>query len=62
MQPIFKFDLQQLVTIVCSGETGTVIGRAEYSTTTLTSYLVRYRCGDGRAVEQWWTEDALAAA
>lgn len=57
----FRFDLQQQVTIACSGESGTVIGRAEYSTTPLISYLVRYRRADGSAVEQWWTEDALSA-
>lgn len=55
----FKFDLKQIVKITESGETGTIIGRAEYSTAPLHSYLLRYRCADGRAVEQWWTEDAL---
>lgn len=55
----FKFDLKQIVKITESGETGTIIGRAEFSTTPLHSYLLRYRCADGRAVEQWWAEDAL---
>ena len=59
--PSFKFALQQQVRITCSLEVGEVIGRAEYSTTPLTGYLVRYRSADGRAVEQWWTEDALSA-
>jgi hypothetical protein len=61
MQHSFKFALQQQVQISCSGEAGEVIGRAEYATNPLTSYLVRYRCADGRAVEQWWSEDALSA-
>jgi len=54
-----KIELKQNVTIVESGEQGTVIGRAEY-TTSDPCYLVRYKCADGRAVESWWTESALA--
>lgn len=57
----FIFDLGQTVQIVCSGETGTVIGRAEF-TNAEHSYNIRYKCGDGRAVESWWTVSALAAA
>lgn len=49
------------VAIACSGETGQVVGRAEY-TTCETSYLVRYAAGDGRAVEQWWQQSALVVA
>lgn len=56
---ICKFDLLARVRIRVSGEAGEVIGRAEYATTNLPSYLLRYRCADGRAVEAWWTEDAL---
>ena len=54
----FKFELRALVSITVSGEQGEVIGRAEY-TTMQPSYLVRYRSADGRAVEAWWSEDAL---
>lgn len=54
----FNFDLKQCVGIVASGEVGQVIGRAEYTNATNT-YLVRYMARDGRAVEQWWAEDAL---
>jgi N-acetylmuramic acid 6-phosphate (MurNAc-6-P) etherase len=53
-----KFELKQTVTISASGETGDVIGRAEYAHAE-NSYLVRYKCADGRAVESWWTEGAL---
>ena len=56
----FKFELQQTVTIAASGEAGEVIGRAEY-TTSESSYLVRYKAGDGRATEAWWNESALTA-
>lgn len=54
-----KIELKQNVIIVASGEQGEVIGRAEY-TTSDPCYLVRYKCADGRAVEAWWTETALA--
>lgn len=55
-----KFDLNQTVTIAASGETGTVIGKAVYSHAD-PSYLIRYKAADGRAVECWWTEEALSA-
>lgn len=55
-----KFDLKQTVTITASGETGEVIGRAEY-TSADPQYLVRYKAADGRGVESWWTEEALNA-
>lgn len=57
----FKFQLGQQVAITASGEQGTVVGRAEY-TNSSNSYYVRYRSADGRAVEAWWTEDALQPA
>lgn len=40
-------------------EAGEVIGRAEYKISP-PSYLVRYRCGDGRQIESWIDEEALA--
>jgi hypothetical protein len=58
MSESFKFQLGHEVTIEASGETGVVIGRAEY-TTSQPSYLLRYRSADGRAVEAWWSESAL---
>ncbi|WP_197425663.1 hypothetical protein [Burkholderia ubonensis] len=54
----FKFELSSSVSIAKSGETGEVIGRAEY-TTSENTYLVRYCSADGRAVENWWGESAL---
>lgn len=55
----FKFPLKQVVTIAASGEVGEVIGRAEY-TTSENAYYVRYKDANGRAVEAWWSESALA--
>jgi hypothetical protein len=54
----FKFSLGDKVAIEVSGEQGIVIGRAEYLSADNT-YLVRYSAADGRAVEQWWNQDAL---
>lgn len=54
----FKFELGSKVKITASDEVGDVIGRAEYSAASNT-YLIRYKAGDGRAVESWWNEDAL---
>lgn len=53
-----KFVLNQEVSIAASGESGIVIGRAEYANSE-NSYLLRYRAADGRAVETWWQESAL---
>lgn len=55
----FAFDLGGKVKLVESEETGTVVGRAEYMTGE-NGYLVRYCAGDGRQVEAWWGESALA--
>lgn len=54
-----KYALNQNVTIAASGEKGEVVGRAEYSNSEAT-YRVRYKAADGRAVESWWDESALA--
>jgi len=56
-----NFELGQLVRLVRSGEEGEVIGRAEYAASE-PSYYVRYAAADGRQVEQWWGESALAEA
>ncbi len=56
----FKFNLGDRVAVEVSGETGEVLGRAEY-TTAANNYFVRYKSTDGRAVETWWQEDALVA-
>jgi hypothetical protein len=55
----WEFKLGEIVTIAVSSEHGEVIGRAEYPASP-NQYLVRYRAGDGRAVESWWQEEALA--
>lgn len=58
MAPEFKFELNEQVVIEASGETGYIIGRAEYSES-MPAYLIRYKAADGRAVEAWWTGRAL---
>jgi len=54
-----KYELKQQVTIGANGEQGEVIARAEYATAE-PSYLLRYKCADGRSVELRWSESALA--
>jgi len=54
----FKFSLGERVAIAESGESGSILGRAEYSEAA-NSYCIRYVAGDGRAVESWWSEGAL---
>ena len=56
----FKYELEQHVKLVESEETGEVIARAEYKTCQ-DNYLIRYKAGDGRMVENWWGEDAVSA-
>ena len=58
---MFKFELKQVVVIEDGGESGKVIGRAEYVHCE-NSYLVRYKNGAGNTIENWWTETALTAA
>jgi hypothetical protein len=48
------------VILVMSKECGIVIGRAEYHDQSFPRYLIRYMSGDGRLVENWWYEDAIA--
>lgn len=55
----FKHNLGDAVTIAASQEDGAVIARAEYASSE-NSYLIRYKSADGRAVESWWGESALA--
>ncbi|KGS34535.1 hypothetical protein X962_2023 [Burkholderia pseudomallei MSHR7343] len=56
----FKFNLGERVAIAESGESGSILGRAEYSEAA-NSYCIRYVAGDGRAVESWWSEGALSS-
>lgn len=55
---MFKFDLKSSVKIVCSGEFGEIIARAQYADGE-DQYLIRYKAGDGRAVEAWWGVTAI---
>jgi len=55
----FTYNLGDRVRIVVSAEVGEVIGRAEYATGS-NMYFLRYCCADGRAVEQWWAEEAVS--
>ena len=57
----FDFSMQQLVEIICSGESGKVIGQAHFSNSE-DSYFIRYKASDGRAIEQWWQRSALQAS
>lgn len=56
----FKFNNGDTVKIAISGETGQVIGRAEYLSDER-RYWVRYKTAMGRATEEWWVESALEA-
>lgn len=57
----FKFGLGADVSLPQSGERGTVIGRADYLHAGESSYQLRYVTVEGRLVESWWGESALAA-
>jgi hypothetical protein len=56
---MFKYLLNQSVTIQASGEFGVVVARSD-SLMGEPQYLLRYKSADGRATETWWTESALA--
>lgn len=56
----FKHELGANVEIAASGETGEIVGRAEYSTGE-NQYWLRYKAADGRGVESWWGESAIKA-
>jgi hypothetical protein len=56
----FEFQLGEQVKIIISGETGEVIGRAEY-VATAPSYFVLFKAADGRAVTGWWEADFLSS-
>ena len=56
---MFKFELNDNVTISASGERGVVKGRAEYATGAENCYYVIYKAGDGTAKKVWWEESDL---
>ena len=57
---MFEFELGQEVELKGSDEHGVCVSRAEHQTAE-NNYLVRYQCGNGRLVVEWWTESALQA-
>lgn len=59
MDDKWLFNLDDRATLT-SGEEGVIIGRAEYTNSTR-NYLLRYKAGDGRLTEAWWTADAFVA-
>lgn len=56
----FKYPLKATATLIGSGESGQIIGRAEY-TEAKQDYLIRLVAADGRLVEVWWKESAIAS-
>lgn len=54
----FKFELGAEVQIAYSDEIGEIRARAQYVEANC-KYYVAYKAADGRAVEQWWSEDQL---
>ena len=55
----FKYALKQHVFIVVSKEHCLVIGKAAF-TESENQYYLRYKNGQGVAVESWWNESALS--
>lgn len=66
VHPLDLYPLGATARLICSGETGTIIGRAEHLVPTHPAPLItlnlRYRAADGRAVEAWWNADAVEVA
>lgn len=56
-----KFYLGQEVSLMLSGESGSVIGIALFKNNQEHLYLVRYIAAGGRQVESWWAESAIVA-
>ena len=54
----FLFQIGQKVSIEISGESCTVIGRAQYQHSD-NQYLLRYKSAQGIACECWWSESAI---
>lgn len=57
---MFKFELEQKVSIKVSGEQGTVIGRCEYVNSYPQIY-VHFKDGNGCAKSEWFYENQLEA-
>ena len=56
----FDYKLGDAVKLVLSGETGHIVGRAQFSYAN-PEYRIRYLAADGRQVEDWITESAIEA-
>lgn len=58
---VMKYKLNQKIKLALTEEQGIVIGIADYaeSEEVGTRYYVRYKAGDGRQVEEWFTDGAL---
>ena len=54
----YNFEMGQTVKLSLTGESGTIIGRAEFKYSE-NSYYLRYVAADGRQVQQWHDESAL---
>ena len=54
----FDFDLGDDVKLSLSGESGIVIGRADFAESD-SQYYVRYLSANGRQVEDWWNANAV---
>ena len=61
MMKKFKFNIGDRVKLTESGEEGVVIGRAEYRYAT-DSFLILYKSGCGRQVENWWNVEFIEIA
>ena len=57
----FKFNLKQKVSIVISGESGTIRARSD-AVDCSNRYFVAYKSAQGIAAEAWVSEDQLEAA
>jgi hypothetical protein len=55
----FRFEVLDTVLIDCSGESGKVIGRAEFAAGE-DQYFIRYKDANGIARELWWGDSALS--
>lgn len=53
-----SFNLGDKVKMTLTDEHGIIVGTASYLDQP-EQYLVRYRSGDGRQVQDWWTASAI---
>lgn len=58
---MFKFNLAQKVSVIVSGETGHVKGRAEFIPEG-DRYFLHMKAADGRAVDCWFDESEIKEA